>query len=197
MREKLRAFGEVERLDDALREASRLYDENARLLAEAQGRLSPALADLDLFARSPSPEAGAIEQAARAFDDFSARKTVFSRQGSRSGGKTCLEPRPIAQAGAARARSQVWPTCAPLAPGATQAWRDLRGLFGGAAPPDPARLQDRALVFETLSTEADRSADALLASAAQVAAAEAEREKIALHQAEKDRAEAALAELQP
>ena len=73
LREKLRAFGEVERLDAAFRDASRLRDDNARQLAEAQGRLSPPLPDLDLFARRPSPEASAIEQAARAFDDFSAR----------------------------------------------------------------------------------------------------------------------------
>lgn len=195
LREKLRAFGEVERLDDALRDASRLYDENARLLAEAQGRLSPPLPDLDLFARSPSPEASAIEQAARAFDDFSARKTALHNKAQEAAEKLDLSQSrlrklelqgaiaSLADLRAARARRD-------------EAWRDLRGRFGGAAPPDPARLQDRALVFETLSADADRSADALLASAAQVAAAEAEREKIALHQAEKDRAEAALAELQ-
>ncbi len=194
LREKLRAFGEIERLDDALRDALRLRDENARLLAETLGRLSPPLPDLDLFARSPSPEASAIEQAARAFDDFFARETVLRDKAQQAAEKLALAQGrlrklelqgPIASLAdlrAARARRD-------------DAWRDLRGLFG-AAPPDPARMQDRAQVFEAFSAEADRNADALIAGAAHVAAAEAEREKIGLHQSEKDGGEATLAQLQ-
>ncbi len=194
LREKLRAFGEVERLDDAFMDASRLRDDSARQLAEAQGRLSPALPDLDLFARSPSPGSNAIEQAARAFDDFFARQTALRDRAREAAAKLALaqgqlrkleQQGPIASAAdlrAARARRE-------------QAWRDLRDVFG-AAPPDPDRLEDRAKIFETLAAEADRNADALLAGAARVAAAEAEREKIALHQSEKDGAGAALAELE-
>ncbi|MGO8739300.1 AAA family ATPase [Rhodoblastus sp.] len=194
LREKFRALGEVERLDAAFRDASRLCDESARLLAETQGRLSPPLQDLDRFARNPSPEASAIEQAARAFDDFSARETVLrakAQEATEKLGVAQSQLRKLERQGpiasladlrAARARRD-------------QAWRDLRGLFG-TVPPDPARFEDRARVFEAFSTEADRDADDLLARAAQVAAAEAEREKIALHDSEKHGAEAALAELE-
>ncbi len=194
LREKLRAFGEVERLDAAFRDASRLRDDNARQLAEAQGRLSPPLPDLDLFARRPSPEASAIEQAARAFDDFSARDAA-----QRAKARQATEKLDLAQ-GQLRKLELQGPIASLAELRAVRArrdksWRDLRGLFA-APPPEPARLEDHARVFETFSAEADRNADALLAGAAQVAAAEAEREKIAVHHNEKNGAEAALRELE-
>jgi uncharacterized protein YhaN len=193
-REKLRAFGDVERLDDTWRDAMRLRDDTARRLAEAQGRLSPPLPDLDLFARSPSPEASAIEQAARAFEDFSARETLLRGKAREAAEKLDLAQsrlRELERQGAIASPADLRAARARR----DEAWRGLRGLFG-AAPADPARLEDRALVFETLSAEADRKADALMAGATQVAAAEAERETIALCRGERDRAEAALMELE-
>ncbi len=194
LREKLRAFGEIERLDAAFTDASRLRDDSARQLAEAQGRLSPRLPDLDLFARSPSPEASAIEQAAQSFDDLSARETAL-----RGKAREAAEKLGLAQSRLHKLELQgPIASLADLRAGRArrdQAWRDLRGLFG-ATRPDPDQLENRAKIFETLAAKADRIADALLADAAQVAAAEAERETIALHQSEKDRAEAALDELE-
>ncbi|MCI4677354.1 AAA family ATPase [Rhodoblastus acidophilus] len=194
LREKLRAFGDIERRDASLQDVSRACADEARTLAEAQGRLSPPLPDLDLFACRPSPDAGAIEQAARAFDDFRAREAEARRKAEEAGERLAAAETQLrklelegplvrlADLRAARARRD-------------EAWSSLRGLFADGSSADPARLDDRARLFEALAVEADRSADILLSGAARVAAAEAEREKIAFQQTEKDRADAALAQL--
>ena len=194
LREKLRAFGEVENLDAAWRELSRACADAARVLDEKCGRLSPPLPDLDSFARSPSPDAAAIEAAARAFDEHQARDSR-----ARTTAKDAKE-----QFIAASARLRALEVQGPVASLAElraararrdEEWLALRALVTGAAPADPARIADKARLFEALALEADRGADALLANAAQAAAAEAERGRIAAAQAEKNSAEASVAEL--
>ena len=76
LREKLRAFGEIESLDVHM---PRRFPRLRRRIAsvdEKCARLSPALGDLDLFARSQSPDAAAIARTARVFEDFSAREAT-------------------------------------------------------------------------------------------------------------------------
>ena len=107
LREKLRAFGEVENLDAAWRELSRTCADAARVLDEKCGRLSPPLSDLDSFARSPSPDAAAIEAAARAFDAFQARDSKARIAGA--GRERAVSRGPCAAAGAGSARPRRQP----------------------------------------------------------------------------------------
>ncbi|WP_374546767.1 AAA family ATPase, partial [Rhodoblastus sp.] len=191
LREKLHAFGEIETLDASWRDLSRACAANARALEEKRGRLSPALADAERFARSPSPDAAAIERAARAFEDFSAREAKARLKAQEAGERLV----------AARARLHNLERQGPIASLTSlreardrrdRAWLDLRALVADETPAAPERLRDRALLFEALAADADRNADALLANAAQAAAAEGEREAIEAAQVEQDGAAATL-----
>ncbi len=193
--EKLRSFGEVERLDASCRDLAHAFATRARVLADAQGRLAPPISDLDLFSRQPSPDSVAIEKAANAFDDLFARESDARRKAREA--RDRLE--------AAQAQLRKLELQGPIASLAElraararrdEAWRALRGLFVGDARAEPGRIGDRALLFEALAADADRTADLLLSGAARVAAAEAERDKIAAAAEEKERAEAILAELE-
>jgi uncharacterized protein YhaN len=194
LREKLRAFGEVDSLDATFRDLSRACADETRALDEKCARLSPALGDLDHFARSQSPDAAAIARTARLFEDFSSREAKTRAKAQEA------EAQRLAASARLRALEQQGPLASLAGMRAARARRDeewfaLRELVGGAAVADRARVSDKARLFESLAAEADRSADALLANAAQAAAAEAEREKILAAQAEMQRADAALAAL--
>jgi uncharacterized protein YhaN len=194
LREKLRAFGEVESLDVAFRDISRACIDDSRALDEKCARLSPALADLDQFARSPSPDAAAIARTARVFEDFSAREAKARAKAQEA------EAQIIAAVTRLRALELQGPVASLAALRGARARRDeewfaLRDLVSGDGPADPARARDKARLFESLAAEADRSADSLLANAAQAAAAEAEREKIVAAKTDKERADTALAAL--
>jgi uncharacterized protein YhaN len=194
LQEKLRAFGEVESLDSTCRDVSRACTDESRTLDEKCARLSPALADLVLFARSPSPDAAAIARTARAFEDFSARKGAARAKAQEA------EAHVIAAVARLRTLELQGPVASLVELRAARARRDeewlaLRELVAGDAPLDRARVTDKARLFESLAAEADRSADALLANAAQAAAAEAERAKLVAAKADKERADAALGAL--
>jgi uncharacterized protein YhaN len=194
LREKLRAFGEVESLDTTFRDISRTCADDSRALNEKCARLSPALSDLDLFARSQSPDAAAIARTARLFEDFSSREAKTRAKAQEA------EAQRLAASARLRALELQGPLASLAEMRAARARRDeewfaLRELVAGNAPADRARVSDKARLFESLAAEADRSADALLANAAQAAAAEAEREKIVAAKTDKERADAELAAL--
>ena len=91
-----------------------------------------------------------------------------------------------------RGRSQVWRSCAP-----SRARRDKpNGAICAACSPRRRPSRPGSKITRAFSRRfpprPTANADALLADAAQVAAAEAEREKIAVHHNEKNGAEAAL-----
>ena len=171
--------------------------EGARALAEKCARLAPPLADVEAFARAPSPDAATIDQAARAFDDMSSRQRIVkekaqaARDGLAAARKSLLtleRQGPIASIEALRQARQD----------RDQEWTLLRAflLSGPAAPRlDETSRAEKTKGFETLSTEADRCADVLLANSARVAAADAEREKIVAATRDLVEAEQAQAEL--
>jgi uncharacterized protein YhaN len=194
LREKLRAFGEIEALDATCRGLSSACADRARALDEQCGRLSPPLPDLAAFARSPSPDAAAIEKCAQAFDDCAAREAA-AREDVRKAGEELAAARArlrvLERQGAAPSHADL----RALRDRRDAQWRELTRLFEGDALLEPAGLRDKARLFEAFAGEADRSADALLANAAQAAGAEAERERIAAAQSALDDSEAALAAL--
>jgi hypothetical protein len=195
LREKLVAFGPVTNWDDSFRESSLACAEKARALAEKGARLTPAVASLDVFARNPSPDAARIELAAQALHELEARERAARQKAlaaSESLAAAQAQLRALERLGAVasfdalrEARDQR-----------DVEWRFLRGLLDGPPPADGALVLASAGKYETLVGEVDRRADALLTDAARVAAAEAEREKIAAAREEQRRAEEALAALE-
>ena len=196
LREKLVAFGPLSNWDDSYREAARVCVDEARALKEKCARLTPPLESLENFARNPSPDAAAIEQAAQAFEAIEARESAARRKVEEAGESLA----------AARGRLRALERLGPVASldalrqareSRDDAWRFLRAILNNEAPADSGLVSEKAEKFEALSAESDRRADALLTDAARVAAAEAEREKIATAQEEQIGAGAALAALAP
>ncbi len=171
--EKLAAFGAVEKDDDARADLALACADEARQIDERRARLSPALADLDLFARSPSPEAGAIEQAAQAFDALAAREVEAARKIAEAREK----------ASGAEARLRALQRSGPIfGRGDLLALRERRDALWpdlGEARADEAAWRKKSGEFRALQDQADSIADSLLADAARVAEAEAERENLA------------------
>jgi uncharacterized protein YhaN len=191
LREKFNAFGPINNWEASWREASGACADEARALAEKCARLAPPLQNLEIFARNPSPDAGAIEQAAQAYDELESRLEAARRR---------LESADESLA-AAQARLRALERLGPVASlealreareSRDAEWRALHAILKGDSP-EPA--DERAENFEKFISEADRRADALLADATRVAEAESEREKAAAAQGELRRAEAALADL--
>jgi uncharacterized protein YhaN len=192
LREKLLAFGSIANWDDSFRETSAACADEARALEEKCARLTPPLQNLEIFARNPSPDAASIEQAAQAFQELDTRENAARQKAD--GAKEILA--------AAHARLRALERLGPVASLASlhearadrdAEWKVLCAHLKGEAP--LAAAGERAENFERLSADADRRADALLADAARVAEAEAEREKSAIAQEELRRAEAALTEV--
>ena len=193
LREKFLALGPVASWDVNWREASLAVAEGARELAEKCARLAPPLADLDHFAKAPSPELATIELAARTFDALDARA-----QSAREKAQAARKALQAAQAQLAALERQgaiASPDQMREAREARDAeWAFLRAtLLGQRAEPAPV---ERSAHFEALVARADASADALLADSARVAAALAEREKIAVAKRELDEAEKSLADVE-
>jgi uncharacterized protein YhaN len=191
LREKCAAFGPLSNWDASFREASAACADEARILAEKSARLKPPLENLDIFAGRPSPDAGAIEQAAQAFEAWESRQSE-ARRAAESAEEALA---------AARARLRALERLGPVASlDALRAaresrdaeWRFLRRVLTGESG---EAAGERAEGFEKFVSEADRQADALLADATRVAEAESEREKAAAAQENMRRAEAALAGL--
>ena len=175
--EKLAAFGAVEKEDDLRADLALSCAEEARRLDDSCGRLTPPLPDLDLFARAPSPDAGAIELAAQAFDALAAREAEAGRKAAegkekRAGAETRL---------CALQKSGVIVSRDDLRTFRTQRDADWAGL--DALRGDDATWRAGAEKFLAAQQQADATADALLADAARVIEAEAERENIAAAEA--------------
>ena len=190
LREKLAAFGPVAQWDANLREATLAASEAARALAEKCARLTPALTDLDHFARSPSPDPASIEQAARIFDAIETReqaarkKALEARNALESAEKSLAQ---LERQGAVASIDSLHQARADR----DAEWSGLRAFLRDGSPmPESGKTEK----FERLATEADRRADALLADSARVAAADAAREKIAGARREAAEAETLMAE---
>ncbi|WP_294541855.1 AAA family ATPase [uncultured Rhodoblastus sp.] len=194
LREKLAAFGGVANWDESWRESALACAEKARLLAEKCARLTPAMTSLDLFAQNPSPDAARIEQAAQALDELEARERAARQQAlaaDESLAAAQAQLRALERLGAVASFDAL----REARDHREAEWLFLRSLLDGQAAADPAVVGARAGQYEMLVGEADRRADALLTDAARVAAAEAEREKIAAALEEQRRAGDALAVL--
>ena len=180
LREKWAALGPVAQWHANGREANLAASDAARVLAEKCVRLAPPLTDIYYFARSPSPDLASIEQAARIFDAIDARETGRAAKGAR-GAKPRLKSaeKQLAQLERQGAVASIESLHQARADRDAE-WSGLRAFLRGDSPaPGDAFWTEKAEKFETLATEADRRADALLADSARVAAADAAREKIA------------------
>jgi uncharacterized protein YhaN len=197
LREKFTSLGPIAHWDAAFREAELAASEAARALAEKCARLLPALADLDTFAREPSPDAAFIAQAARMFDARDQREQAARQKRDEARSAQDAAQRTLANL----ERQGAAPSLEALrtARGERDAeWAGLgaflRGEALGPAPGD-ALWTSRTQVFSHLLAEADRRADALLADSARAAAADAARSTIADAQRAAAEAEKLLAAL--
>jgi len=194
LREKWAALGPVAQWDANGREASLAASEAARVLEEKCARLAPPLTDLDHFARSPSPDLASIEQAAWIFDAIDAREKAARQKAQEA--RTALESaeNKLAQLERLGAVASIESLRQARADRDAE-WSGLRAFLRGDSPaPGDALWTEKAEKFETLATEADRRADALLADSARVAAADAARENIAGARRQAEEAEKLLAE---
>lgn len=76
----LAAFGDVEKLADDIADDARDQQDAWRVLDERRSRLTPALPDLDLFARVATPDAAMIEAFATRRKDIDDRMAEAARQ---------------------------------------------------------------------------------------------------------------------
>ncbi|MGO9941761.1 MAG: AAA family ATPase [Rhodoblastus sp.] len=192
LREKLLAFGPIANWDASFREVFGACADEARTLEEKCARLTPPLANLEFFARNPSPDAATIEQAAQVFDEMDARESAARQKADAA--KEILT--------AAHARLRALERLGPVASMAAlhearksrdAEWQILRAHLKCEAPLGDA--VEKAESFERLAAEADGRADALFADATRVAEVEAEREKTEVALGELRRADAALSEV--
>ena len=193
LREKLAALGPVASWDASWREAEQTCAQDSRELAEKALRLSPPLANLELFAQRPSPNAAAIAETAQAFDELAGRRREAENLARQS--RAALDE-------AATELCRLERQGAVPSPEALQArrqnrdgdWRILRAALLGEAPAEPGSpsIRQKVSLFESGLTETDRLADALIADSARVAEAQAARDKMALAQRKLELAEAEL-----
>lgn len=188
MREKLSALGGAAHIEAQWRELALDAAQSAQALAERCARLSPPLADLAAFARAPSPDAAAIERAARRFDELDARETAARQRAHDAESALAAAEKSLAELNGFGAVASLG-ALREARERRDAEWRFLRAALLGEKPaPAPER-------YEALNEAADRAADALLADSARAAAAEAAREKIAASRREAAEAERSLAEL--
>jgi hypothetical protein len=143
--------------------------EAARQLGERRARLNPALPDLDLFAAAPSPDAVAIDEAAKQFDALAARRDAALRQAEAARDKAqaaAARLDDLEKSGTIASRHEL----RALRVKRAALWSALRQARG-----DEALWLAQAPHFEDIQAQADAQADALIGDAARVAEAEAER----------------------